>query len=165
MCGDGPVALTAQTVRQLPLLQAVCLEVMRRRPVAPMIGLTAARDITVAGLQLPAGQPLTLLPRVANQATPAELGDAELTLPEIDPESRMSANAASNQFAFGGGPRLCPGRYLALTEMAHLAAMALTRFDFELAIARDQVQESFTFTMGPRELPLRMRRRQSAAIV
>ena len=124
-----------------------------------MIGLTTARALSIAGLEVPAQQSLTLLPRVANQATPEQLGDTELSLSDLDSEAPMSANAASNQFAFGGGPRLCPGRYLALTEMTHLAAMALTRFDFSLAIPKDEVQEAFTFTMGPKTLPINLRRR------
>lgn len=157
--GSKPIELTAETIRQLPQLQAVCLEVMRRRPVAPMIGLTTARPMTIAGLEVPAQQALTLLPRVANRATPAQLNNDELELPDLDSESRMSANASSNQFAFGGGPRLCPGRYLALTEMTHLAAMALTRFEFSLAVPKQDIEEAFTFTMGPKTLPLTFRRR------
>lgn len=157
--GKGSTDVTSDAIRRLPQLQAVCLEVMRRRPVAPMIGLTTGRAMSIAGLDLPAYQNLTLLPRVANQATPADLDGTKLEMPDLDSEARMSANAATNQFAFGGGPRLCPGRYLALTEMTHLAVMALQRFDFSLDIPQSEVREAFTFTMGPKELPLKLTRR------
>jgi len=156
---QGFAALTPERVRRLPRLQAVCLEVLRRRPVAPMIGLSTGRAVNIAGLDLPAGQLMTLLPRVANEATPDRLGNDPIELANPDAEARMSANAATNQFAFGGGPRLCPGRYLALTEMAHFAVMVLSKFDIELAMPASEVREAFTFTMGPETLPLRLRLR------
>lgn len=152
-------AVTPERVRRLPRLQAVCLEVLRRRPVAPMIGLSTGCAVNVAGLDLPPGQLMTLLPRVANEATPDRLGNDPIELANPDAEARMSANAATNQFAFGGGPRLCPGRYLALTEMAHFAVMVLSKFDIELAMPASEVREAFTFTMGPETLPLRLRLR------
>ena len=158
----GEATLTPDRVKQLPKLQAVCLEVLRRRPVAPMIGLSTGCAVNLAGLDLPAGQLMTLLPRVANEATPDELQDELIELVHPDAEARMSANAATNQFAFGGGPRLCPGRYLALTEMAHFAAMVLSQFKIELAIPATDVREGFTFTMGPETLPIRFTLRSIA---
>ncbi len=157
--GPAPGPLDAAMIKRLPQLQAVCMEVMRRRPVAPLIGLSTASAVTVGGLSMATGQQLVLLPRVANRATPAELDSLPLTMPELDAEARMAANASTNQFAFGGGPRLCPGRYLALAEMMHVAVMALQNYDFELAIPPAQIREVFTFTMGPETMPMRLRRR------
>ena len=60
---------------------------------------------------------------------------------------------------FGAGPRLCPGRYLALLEMKMVMAMLLGRFEIESVTAPDggEAQEHLAFTMSPVGLKLRLR--------
>jgi cytochrome P450 len=62
---------------------------------------------------------------------------------------------------FGAGPRMCPGRYLALTEMKMLMAMVLTRFQIESVTAPGgaEAAERMSFTMVPVGLGLRLRDR------
>ena len=57
-------------------------------------------------------------------------------------------------FPFGGGPRYCPGRYLAMVEIKMVVAMAIGNFRIALDPAVP-IAEHFTFTMGPSSLPLR----------
>jgi cytochrome P450 len=66
---------------------------------------------------------------------------------------------------FGAGPRLCPGRYLALVEMKIVLAMLLENFEIESVLApggADAV-ERLSFTMAPVGLKMRLRRRDAPA--
>jgi cytochrome P450 len=60
---------------------------------------------------------------------------------------------------FGSGPRLCPGRSLALLEMRVALATLARGFEPERVGHRRDVSERFAFTMGPRGLRVRLRPR------
>jgi cytochrome P450 len=57
---------------------------------------------------------------------------------------------------FGSGPRLCPGRSLALLEMKTVLAMIARNFRVEPACDLDRVRERLAFTMSPQGLRLRL---------
>ena len=59
---------------------------------------------------------------------------------------------------FGAGPRLCPGRYLALLEMKMAIAMLLGGFAIDRVGTRDgtPAQELFAFAMGPVGLEMKL---------
>ena len=62
---------------------------------------------------------------------------------------------------FGAGPRICPGRYLALLEMKMAMATLLGRFDIADVATADgaEPREQLSFTMAPVGLRLRLRER------
>jgi cytochrome P450 len=60
---------------------------------------------------------------------------------------------------FGSGPRICPGRSLALLEMKVVLALLYGSFDVERAGAATDVEERFSFTMMPEGLAVRLRPR------
>lgn len=57
---------------------------------------------------------------------------------------------------FGGGPRFCPGRNLALVETRMVATMLYRHFDVELVSDPTAVGERFSFTMAPTQLHVRL---------
>ena len=65
---------------------------------------------------------------------------------------------------FGAGPRLCPGRYLAILEMKMVMAMLLSQFEIEGVTTPDggEAREHLAFTMSPVGLRLRLRSRETA---
>jgi cytochrome P450 len=65
---------------------------------------------------------------------------------------------------FGAGPRLCPGRYLAMLEMRMVTAMLLRGFDIERVTTPDgrEAQEHLAFTMYPVGLALKLREKAQA---
>ena len=145
---------------ELPMVHRLCLEVLRLRPTAPLFGLTANHDILVAGLRLHAGQKVVLLAR--------DLVEPEADRPRISGqigsvEEHRSVNDAVEGFAFGAGPRLCPGRYLALVEMMTMMIMVLRHFDVSIAEREPPVSEGFTFAMHPRNLYFHVQPRVSGA--
>jgi cytochrome P450 len=72
------------------------------------------------------------------------------------------AHDVSAQIPFGSGPRICPGRVLALLEMKLLLSMLYRNFNVERVGGAEGVRENFAFTMSPVGLKVRLRRRSSA---
>ena len=60
---------------------------------------------------------------------------------------------------FGSGPRICPGRSLALLEMKVVLALLYKSFTVTREGSADGVREAFAFTMSPRGLRVRVARR------
>jgi cytochrome P450 len=62
---------------------------------------------------------------------------------------------------FGAGPRVCPGRYLALLEIKMAMAMLLAHFDITGVITPNggEAVEHMAFTMMPVGLRLSLRER------
>jgi len=146
----------------LPYVDACINETMRLKPVAPIIMLEPIRDTVVGGIEVPAGTIVMCLMRVGPT-------DAR-HFPEpqaFDPARWLAGPSASSAkrvaMPFGAGPRLCPGRYLALLEMKMVMAMLLSRFEVESVTTPDggEAQEHLAFTMAPVGLRLGLRPRES----
>ena len=66
---------------------------------------------------------------------------------------------------FGSGPRICPGRALAMLEMRVVLATLYASFDVERVGAKEAVRERYSFTVGPEGLRVRLRRRGGRAVL
>ncbi|WP_077034291.1 cytochrome P450, partial [Pelomonas sp. KK5] len=148
---------TVEQLAGLDFLEACTHETMRLKPVAPMLGLQASRDTTLAGVEVPAGTiVITLLRR--DSVSETHFTDAA----RFDPQRWLGRDASSAKriaMPFGAGPRICPGRYLALLEMKLAMATLLARFDIA-AVTPDEAPERMSFTMGPDGLAMRLDRRR-----
>jgi len=145
-----------EDIPRLPFIDACINETMRLKPVAPILMLEVARDTTVGALEVPRGTLLMCLMRVG--------ATDEQRFPEaqaFSPERWLSMSSNSPKRAampFGAGPRLCPGRYLAILEMKMVMAMLLGGFDIERVDTPDgdEAREHLAFTMAPVGLRLRL---------
>jgi len=142
---------------EVPELQRLCLEVLRLKPTAPLFGLMANHDISVAGLKLSAGQKVVLLAR--ERVDPRHDSPSLKTNGSKSSEQSRSANDSIEGFAFGAGPRLCPGRYLALLEMMTMTIMVVRNFDVQINDRGAPISEGYTFAMHPRNLHFMVRSR------
>lgn len=153
--GDDPLPTRLEQVAALEFVEACAHETMRLKPVAPLLPQQAAHDTTVAGVAIPEGTLCIFLMR------PGPMDAGRFADPErFDPDRWLRADAASVKRAsmpFGAGPRMCPGRYLALLEIKMAMATLLARFDVLSVETADgaPVRERLAFTMQP--TPLRMR--------
>jgi cytochrome P450 len=81
---------------------------------------------------------------------------------QFDPE-RWLQDTVNRKAAmpFGAGPRICPGRYLALLEIKVAMAMLLARFDIaSIATTHGgEPEERVAFAMSPETLHMRLRLR------
>lgn len=64
-------------------------------------------------------------------------------------------------FAFGGGPRLCPGMHLAYTEIVLAMSFMSHYFDVELACPKEEIERVMIFAATANKMPLRFTLRKS----
>ncbi len=158
--GDEAVLSDFSALDGLHYLEAAAFESMRLKPIAPQLGATALVDCDLAGLRVNKGQVILMMSRLGG-LDEKTFADAE----EFRPERWLGEHAESADdtkrriFPFGGGPRYCPGRYLAMVEIKMVAAMAMHGFEITPDASPDTIGEHFTFTMGPSKLPMRLRER------
>ena len=152
----------------LEFTQACLDEAMRLRPVAPILGLEPYRDVDLLDVRVPARTPVFCLmrpPAVDARSFEAPLDfRPERWLGGADPGTGLKA-ARRVTMPFGAGPRLCPGRYLALCEMKVVLAMVARNFTLARVGTDDgrEPPERMTFTMAPVGLRMRLGARQAQA--
>lgn len=153
-------------LEHLPRLDAAVRESMRLKPVAPLIALEPNVDLVLGDVLVPAGTAVYLLMRQA-----AERGGGLEQPQAFRPERWLDdghalresgADPARRLFPFGGGPRFCPGRYLAMVEIKMLMTMVMRHFSIERIAGAPEVEERFAFTMTPGALPLLLRERRKS---
>ena len=141
----------------LPYIDACINETMRLKPVAPLMMLEVARATVLGEIELPEGTLLMVLMR-AGATDERRFADAHA----FNPERWLSGASANSpkrvSMPFGAGPRLCPGRYLAILEMKMVMAMLLGGFEIEAVTTPDgaEAKEHLSFTMYPEGLRLRL---------
>ena len=127
--GSSHVPDDFESAQRLTYAGAVANETMRLRPVAPMLFLQTNIATTVGDLQVPAQTPVAVLMRppavdARNFERPTAFLPERWTAPS-------GAHEPSAHIPFGSGPRLCPGRTLALLEMKVVLATLYRNFDVE----------------------------------
>ena len=157
-----------EQLASLGYVEACAHETMRLKPVAPIQMQQAVRNRVVAGIFVPAGTMLMCLTRPA-ATDEAHFEDAGAFKPErwLGDSPPAQGAGAGKRFAmpFGGGPRICPGRYLALQEMKMAVGMLFGSFDIDNVTTADggEPQERMAFTMAPVGLRLKLSRANHAA--
>jgi cytochrome P450 len=161
VCGDAR-ELTIEHMARLDYIEACANETMRLKPVAPHIGFQTLHDTQVGDVHVPAG---TMIISVMRHDSDSDefVRDAAAFSPQrwLD-DNNPALNAASAKrvsMPFGGGPRICPGRYLALLEMKMAMATLLGRFDIVSLETPDgkEPRERMALTMTPVGLRMRLR--------
>jgi len=149
-------------LNELEFIEACAHETMRLKPVVPINTVQALRDTVVEGIAVPAGSLLICLMR------PAAVDSNRFPDPCAFRPERWLAGVAQSAFAskrvampFGAGPRICPGRYLALAEMKMVIATLFGTFEIESAKTPDgaEPRERLSLTMSPVGLRMQLRDR------
>jgi cytochrome P450 len=149
-----------QRMAGLDYLEACAHETMRLKPVAPFQAVEALRDTTIGDVQVPRGTVVWCVMR-AGSVSDEHFPDAAAFKPERWLGDGAAASPLSSakrvSMPFGAGPRVCPGRYLALLEIKMAMAMLLAQFEIVDVSTPDggEPAEHMSFTMAP--LGLRMR--------
>ena len=154
LVAPGPVLESLDQASKLPFLDAFCNEVMRLKPVAPLHVVEPVCDVELLGCLVPKGTPVMML--VRRMATRDENFDDAL---RFDPgrwlvaaEERRQVHDRRAFVPFGGGPRICPGRSLALLQIRTVLAMLCRNFDLAPVRGGGEVGEHLAFTMMPTRL-------------
>lgn len=163
--GDTQVP-TLEQMAQLDYIEACAHETMRLKPVAPQLPLQALRETVIGDVRIPAGGiVISLLRRdsVSDSHVPrAAEFEPERWLATAGGPGAAANSAKRTSMPFGAGPRICPGRYLALLEMKMAMATLLGGFDIQSVDTPDgqEAREHLAFTMTPVGLTMKLRARQ-----
>jgi cytochrome P450 len=159
--GESKVCPDHEALNSLDLCEAVCSEALRLRPVATIQTFEPLTDVRLGGVAIPAWTRMLFLTR------PSMLESQYFSKPEtFDPDRwrhpREASEGAHEQkayLAFGAGPRVCPGRYLAAVEMRLVISMLMRNFRIELAGDLAEIEEVSAFTMVPSKMPIKLHAR------
>ena len=164
---DGVIAPAAaveemEQVGRFPFLDAFFHEAMRLKPVAPISAFEPVEPVEILGHLIPKGMVIIALNR--RLATRDEhFGEAARFRPdrwlEVERGEPGCPHDTGAFLPFGGGPRFCPGRNLALLQIRTVLAMLCRNFDVESVHPGRPVEERLAFTMMPANLLVRMKRR------
>jgi cytochrome P450 len=162
--GDATVCPTYAAMRELDLCEAVCTEASRLHPVAPYLSVEPLEEVRLNGVRLPAGTKMFFLNR------PGMIDARHFADPaRYDPERWLHDNRDTKgvhdgraYMQFGAGPRVCPGRHLAVVEMRLVMSMLAANFKATLMIDPADVHEVCTFATGPSAIPMRLELRDAA---
>jgi len=168
VCGAGEVA-TLEQLAQLDFVEACAHETMRLKPVGPLNIMQALHDTALGDLAVPQGMLIVAVMRrdsVSERHVPRPHAfEPQRWLVEGGPAHLASA-AKRISMPFGAGPRICPGRYLALMEMKLAMATLLQHFEIGDVGTRDgrEPRELLQLAMGPVGLWMRLRARAGAVV-
>jgi cytochrome P450 len=160
---NSELPTTLEDVQRLRYIAAVTQETLRLKSTAPTVFVEAAKDTVLGDVAVPAGTmilPLTRLLGLRDE----HFSDAKT----FSPERWLRGAGGGNHdprisMAFGSGPRICPGRSLALLECTMVSALIARHFDIAHIGDPARVQERFDFAMEPTNLDLRFTPRAANA--
>ena len=151
-------------IDRLPFIEAVTNETMRLKPVAPVLFFEPVEDVEIGGVRVPQKTAL-MLPTLHGPLQGTNFGAPEQFQPERWLGTAAPSACPHNMKAFvpfGGGPRFCPGRQLAMVEIKTVMAMLCTMFEVTESESPGPVREVFSFTMMPENLRVRFKWLQGA---
>jgi cytochrome P450 len=153
-----------EELRRMPFLDACIQEILRLRSVAPLLIMQANQDEVVDGIDVPKGTLVVALTRRAacspdSFSEPLEFCPERWLRDDADAVARCPVHQPKNNMVFGSGPRICPGRGLALLEIGATMAMILRNYEIEMAPGCKAVREIFSFTMRPGDLSVLLKKR------
>ncbi|MFC6864968.1 cytochrome P450 [Halomicroarcula sp. GCM10025817] len=117
-------------VRDLEYLEWVIQEAMRLYPPVYTIFREPTEDVTLSGYPVEAGTTL-MLPQWGVHRSPRFYDDPETFDPERWRPERAKQRPRFAYFPFGGGPRHCIGKHLAMLEAQLIVAATSQRFRLE----------------------------------
>lgn len=162
--GEADLPRDFDVARDLPAIERAVGESMRLFPVAPLLLFECQRDSTVGDVALPAGAMVmcVMRPGATNRALASDAAEFRPARWAEAADDAASDGAARSllkaSMPFGAGPRLCPGRYLAMLEMKMVLATLARRYELVDVRTDDgsPPQERLAFTMFPLGLQLRI---------
>jgi cytochrome P450 len=164
--GTARFAERLELVSALNFTAATAHETMRLKPVAPIILLQASEPKVIGDVAIPSGTVVAALMRRGS------LDERYFERPlSFEPERWLGTQGTATpptsreriSMPFGLGPRICPGRNLALLEISMVTSMLARNFDVVDIRTADggAVDELLSFTMAPSKLQVTLAHRRS----
>jgi cytochrome P450 len=141
---------TYDDLEKLTYTRMVIEEAMRLYPPAPALsGRVAREQDEVCGRLIAKGTEIAILPWVVHRHR-ALWSDPDRFDPERFSREQSAARPRFAYLPFGGGPRICIGAQLALTEVSLLVATMAQRFRLKL-VPRQDIVLLHRITLRPRD--------------
>jgi cytochrome P450/nitrite reductase/ring-hydroxylating ferredoxin subunit len=160
--GASVLAGSHEIANRLVCAGAVASETMRLRPMVPISFHDANVDTSLGEYIIPKQTTVAPLFRPA-AIDPANFLDPLAFRPERWLEDSLRPHNVSAYMPFGSGPRMCPGRSLALLEMRTLLSLLYKNFDVDRVGDSADVSELYGVFMSPAGLKVRLRSRRHEA--
>lgn len=157
--GRDAVCSDYQLLQQFDLFEATVTEAQRLNPVVAMLSFTPTSATVVDDVALPPDCIVYIVSR-PDMADASNFHDPERFDPHRWLERRHGAAHEPRAFLqFGAGPRVCPGRHLAVVQMRLVLSTILNSFHMDLACTPESIEEMNAFTVMPSRMPVRLRPR------
>lgn len=158
--GDSEIPATFDDLTNMPYIEAVINEALRLQPVLPVVQLCANEDVVIDDVEVPKDTNIHL--PIYNTFLDDDLFENSQ---EFRPErwfspDKLCQETMKNAFMpFGFGPRLCPGKSLALLEAKAVLTMICRNFNVRKSANAGQVDEIFSGVMQPVNLEVTFEKR------
>lgn len=159
--GDAPLAYEWEMLKHMPYLEAAHSETQRIRTVAPFIGIVANADCVIADTYFPKHTAF-FISTAGEGLDETQFPQNEQFQPErwiFEQRPQKEDNPVRKLLPFGDGPRVCPGRFLALTEIKLVLSMLVHNFEIQFDAKAPPVRQVMNFFMGPSAVPVRLKLR------
>lgn len=132
--------MSAKDIDDLPFLENVIRETLRIYSPTLIIPWEAQKDMTIAGVNIPKATTVQIIPAMI-QLNPTIWGsDAEVFRPERWEDMEGNAPSPYAMETFSNGPRMCPGKALAMLNMKVLLVGLVRHFEMELMLGTEEVE-------------------------
>lgn len=146
-------------------VESIANETMRLKPVAPLLLFEPLADVEIDGYAFRKGTRILVHSRYA-ATLDDNFTDGKSFYPERwMKESKCPMHSMDAYIPFGGGPRFCPGKNLAILEMKLVLAMLFKNFEVEMVTPHDDVKEIMAFTMMASSYKVKLKNRVKATTV
>lgn len=160
--GDAPMAHEWDMMKHFPYLEAAHNETQRLRTVAPFIAIVANADCVVGDTFCPKNTTI-FVSTTGEGLDEAQFPQNEQFQPErwiFEQRPQKEDNPMRKLAPFGDGPRVCPGRFLAMTEIKLVISMVMHNFELEFDTEAPPIEQIMNFFMAPSAVPVRLKLRQ-----
>jgi cytochrome P450 len=159
--GNDFSLLSFDQLQQLTYIEAVIQEALRLRPVLPIVQLCANEDMVISNVHVPKGTNvhLTMYNMFMND-------DYFENSSDFNPDRWLSPDVSNKNgmkeayLPFGFGPRICPGKSLALLESKAVLSMICRYFTVRKSNKEKDVTEKFSGVMQPVDLFVKIKLRE-----
>ena len=165
--GNDEIANNYDMLQKLSYTEAVAMEAIRMKPAAPILMMQALEDVQVGKLHVEKGSSVLLQNKVP-QTDEQYFKDADVFIPERWMQQTMGEKCPFSGHhnpdvitAFGGGPRFCPGKLLAMQEIKIAISMICKNFEIGLEVDTKDIKEALDITMYPKNFMISLKKRES----